>query len=170
MTMPYQELAGVNAIDPWTDEGGVACPGRVVHAQAFGRYRMLLAIAGWMGATLAGHAVAQTVDGKSLYAANCAACHQATGAGIPGAFPALKGNTFVQGAPSAVIATVLKGRSGMPTFAAALDDEKMAQVLTYIRQSWGNKGNEISPADVKSTRAQSGAEGSVKQEAPSNNN
>jgi cytochrome c6 len=111
---------------------------------------------------------AQTLDGKTVFAKNCAACHQASGAGIPGAFPALKGNVFVQGEAAAVIATVLKGRAGMPTFASSLDDDKMALVLSYIRQSWGNKAGAISPADVTSVRASSGAGEAVKQEQPTN--
>jgi cytochrome c6 len=111
---------------------------------------------------------AQAVDGKTLYTKNCAACHQAGGAGIPGAFPALKGSAFVQGAPDAVIATVLKGRAGMPTFASAFDDGQMALVLSYVRQSWGNKGAAISAADVQAVRAQSGAGAVVKQETPLN--
>ena len=117
---------------------------------------------------VAAQAGAQTLDGKTLYTKNCAACHQAAGAGIPGAFPALKANAFVQGAPDAVIATVLKGRAGMPTFASALDDGQMALVLSYVRQSWGNKGAPISAADVQAVRAQSGAGAVVKQETPLN--
>ncbi|MDQ2823310.1 MAG: cytochrome c [Pseudomonadota bacterium] len=96
---------------------------------------------------------AQGVDGKTLFAKNCAACHQATGLGIPGAFPALKGNVFAQGDPAIVIATVLKGRAGMPAFAASLDDEKMAAVLTYVRSAWGNQAAAIATADVATVRS-----------------
>lgn len=113
-------------------------------------------------------ASAQTVDGKTVFAKNCAACHQASGAGIPGAFPALKGNTFVQGDAGAVIATVLKGRAGMPTFATSLDDEKLALVLSYIRQSWGNHAAAVSAPEVKAVRAGSSAADVVKQEQPTN--
>lgn len=96
---------------------------------------------------------AQAVDGKTLFAKNCAACHQATGLGIPGAFPALKGNVFAQGDPAIVIATVLKGRAGMPAFAASLDDEKLASVLTYVRSAWGNKAAAIATAEVATVRS-----------------
>ena len=96
---------------------------------------------------------AQAVDGKALFAKNCAACHQATGLGIPGAFPALKGNVFAQGDPAIVIATVLKGRAGMPAFAASIDDEKMAAILTYVRSAWGNKAGAIATADVATVRS-----------------
>ena len=95
---------------------------------------------------------AQGVDGKTLFAKNCAACHQATGLGIPGAFPALKGNVFAQGDPAIVIATVLKGRAGMPAFAASIDDEKLAAILTYVRSAWGNKAGAIATADVVAIR------------------
>jgi cytochrome c6 len=117
---------------------------------------------------VAAQAGAQTVDGKAVFAKNCAACHQASGAGIPGAFPALKGNTFVQGDPGAVISTVLKGRAGMPTFATSIDDEKLAQVLSYIRQSWGNKADAVSAQEVQAVRSQSSAGEVIKQEQPTN--
>lgn len=104
-------------------------------------------------ALLASSAVqAQAVDGKSLFAKNCAACHQATGAGIPGAFPALKGNVFLQGDPAVVVATVLKGRAGMPAFAASLDDEKLASIITYARSSWGNKASAVTTTEVAAVR------------------
>ena len=102
-------------------------------------------------------AQAQAMDGKAVFAKNCAACHMATGAGIPGAFPALKGNKFVQGDTTPLITTVLKGRAGMPTFAASLDDEKLGLVLTYIRSSWGNKAGAIGTADVAAVRNDSKA-------------
>jgi cytochrome c6 len=116
----------------------------------------------------AAQAGAQTVDGKTVFAKNCAACHQASGAGIPGAFPALRGNPFVQGDAGTVIATVLKGRAGMPTFATSLDDEKLALVLSYIRQSWGNNAAAISEPDVKTVRDRSSAGEVIKQEQPTN--
>jgi mono/diheme cytochrome c family protein len=96
---------------------------------------------------------AQAQDGKTLFAKNCAACHQATGLGIPGAFPALKGNVFAQGDPAIVIATVLKGRAGMPAFAASLDDEKLSTIITYVRSAWGNKAAAVTAADVATIRS-----------------
>jgi mono/diheme cytochrome c family protein len=117
---------------------------------------------------VAAQAGAQTLDGKSLFAKNCAACHQASGAGIPGAFPALKGNSFVLGDSGAVISTVLKGRGGMPTFATSIDDEKLALVLSYIRQSWGNQAAPVSAQQVQSARSASGAGEAVRQEQPTN--
>lgn len=96
---------------------------------------------------------AQALDGKTLFAKNCAACHQATGLGIPGAFPALKGNVFAQGDPTIVIATILKGRAGMPAFGASLDDEKLATIITYVRGAWGNKAAAVTPAEVTTVRS-----------------
>ncbi|WP_075792429.1 c-type cytochrome [Massilia putida] len=99
------------------------------------------------------HAHADGMDGKSLFAKNCAACHQPSGKGIPGAFPALAGNAFVQGAPADVATVLLKGRGGMPDFSASLDDGEIAQVLSYVRSSWGNGAAPVTEQDVGSTRA-----------------
>ena len=104
-------------------------------------------------AACAGLSHADTMDGKSLFAKNCAACHQPTGKGIPGAFPALAGNAFVQGAPGDVATVLLKGRGGMPDFSGSLDDDEIAQVLTYVRSSWGNSAPPVSGQDVGGTRA-----------------
>ena len=98
-------------------------------------------------------AQAQPADGKSLFAKNCAACHQATGKGIPGAFPALAGSGFVQGAPAEVATVLLKGRGGMPDFSHSLDDGEIAQVLSYVRTSWGNGAAPVSEQDVGIQRA-----------------
>ena len=111
---------------------------------------------------------AQTLDGKAVFAANCAACHQATGAGIPGAFPALKGNHFVQGDADAVIATVLMGRGGMPTFAESIDDAQLAQVISYIRQAWGNQAEPVTPQAVQTVRHKVNAAEMVRPDAPAN--
>jgi mono/diheme cytochrome c family protein len=112
-----------------------------------------------MTVTVTGHA--QELDGKTLFAKNCSACHQVTGKGIEGAFPALKGNHFVQSDSAPVIATVLNGRGGMPTFATSLNDEKLAEILSYVRQAWGNQAGAVSSEEVKAVRAQSGAANSM---------
>lgn len=91
-------------------------------------------------------------DGKTLYAKNCAACHQANGRGIPGAFPALAGNDFLAGGPSEVATVLLKGRGGMPDFSASLDDAEMAEVLSYARSSWGNRSGAVSTQEVLAQR------------------
>jgi cytochrome c6 len=96
---------------------------------------------------------AQAMDGKTLFAKNCAACHQATGKGIPGAFPALAGNGFVQGAPNDVATVLLKGRGGMPDFSNSLDDGEIAQVLSYVRSSWGNSAAPLSAEEVATQRS-----------------
>ena len=99
------------------------------------------------------NAGAQAMDGKALFAKNCAACHQANGKGIPGAFPALAGNALVQGAPAEVTTVLLKGRGGMPDFSASLSDADIAQVLTYARASWGNKAGAVPDTEVATLRA-----------------
>jgi len=102
------------------------------------------------------YAQAQAMDGKALFTKNCAACHQATGKGIPGAFPALAGNGFVQGAPGEVATVLLKGRGGMPDFSNSLDDGEIAQVLSYVRSSWGNSAAPLSADDVAAQRTSLG--------------
>jgi cytochrome c6 len=98
-------------------------------------------------------AAAQAPDGKTLFAKNCAACHQASGKGIPGAFPALAANSFVLGAPADVATVLLKGRGGMPDFSGSLDDAEIAQVLSYVRTSWGNGAAPLSEAEVGAQRS-----------------
>jgi cytochrome c6 len=97
-------------------------------------------------------------DGKSLFLKNCAACHQATGKGIPGAFPALANSKFVQGQGSEVAGVLLKGRGGMPDFSESLSDREIATVLTFVRTSWGNKADGLSEAEVGALRGALGIE------------
>ena len=99
---------------------------------------------------------AQEMDGKALFMKNCAACHQATGKGIPGAFPALAGSKFVQGQGSEVATVLLKGRGGMPDFSDSLNDRDIATVLTFVRSNWGNKAGGLSEAEVVALRASLG--------------
>jgi len=92
--------------------------------------------------------------GEKVYTANCVACHQATGKGMPPAFPALDGSKVATGPKAAHIATVLKGRPGTAMASwAHLSDEEIAAVITYERNSWGNKtGDAIQPAEIAAAR------------------
>jgi mono/diheme cytochrome c family protein len=97
-------------------------------------------------------------DGKALFLKNCAACHQASGKGIPGAFPALANSKFVQGQGSEVASVLLKGRGGMPDFSGSLSDREIATVLTFVRASWGNQAGGLSEAEVGALRTTLGVE------------
>jgi cytochrome c oxidase subunit 2 len=98
--------------------------------------------------------------GEKVYAANCAVCHQPTGKGMPGAFPALDGSKIVNGPKADQINTVLNGRKSgafpaeMPAWKAVLSDTDIAAVITYTRNSWSNKAQEniVQPAEVLAAR------------------
>lgn len=93
--------------------------------------------------------------GEKVYAANCAACHQANGEGIPGGFPALKGGVLVTGPVAGHLDRVLNGKAGtaMAAFGAQLNDADLAAVITYERNSWGNNMNDVvQPSDIKVAR------------------
>ena len=94
--------------------------------------------------------------GEKVYAANCVACHQANGMGVPNAFPALAGSKMVNGPKGEHIAMVLNGKPGtaMQPFGKQLSDVEIAAVITYTRNAWTNKPGEnlVQPADVKSAR------------------
>jgi mono/diheme cytochrome c family protein len=101
--------------------------------------------------------------GEKVYKEVCQACHQPTGLGQAGQFPALAGSEWVDGSEyneKRLVAIVLKGMKGpvtvkgsafngaMPPQENALKPNKLAAVLTYVRQAWGNKGGEITEAQV----------------------
>ncbi|GGX37495.1 hypothetical protein GCM10010946_14260 [Undibacterium squillarum] len=92
--------------------------------------------------------------GEKVYAANCVACHQATGKGIPGAFPALEGSAVVTGPKAAQIGILLNGKNAMPAWKSTLSDTEIAAVITYTRNSWSNKAAEnlVQPAEVLAAR------------------
>jgi cytochrome c oxidase subunit II len=95
-----------------------------------------------------------TAKGQTIFAANCAACHQANGKGVPGAFPALDGSKVVGGPADAQIALVLNGKAGtaMPSW-KQLSDTEVAAVITYTRNAWGNHtGEAIQPAQIVAAR------------------
>lgn len=83
--------------------------------------------------------------GEKVYNANCAACHQANGAGITGAFPALAGSQVVLGPQAAQIDILLNGKgAGMPAW-KQLSDVEIASVITYTRNAWANAGTGTDP-------------------------
>jgi cytochrome c oxidase subunit 2 len=93
--------------------------------------------------------------GEKTYNTSCAACHQANGEGIPGAFPPLKGGPIATGAKDAHINMVMNGKSGtaMAGFAAQLNDIDLAAVITYERNAWGNNvGDLVQPSEIKASR------------------
>jgi mono/diheme cytochrome c family protein len=102
--------------------------------------------------------------GAAIYLANCDVCHGANGQGYANAFPALAGNPVVAGAtPTSLINIVLDGSRrpvtegapsalAMPTLAWKLNDQQVADVLSFIRSSWGNNAPAVTPDQVASLR------------------
>ena len=100
------------------------------------------------------------VAGKAIYKDSCAACHKDDGTGQPQLFPRLAGSAVVQSDdPATLLRVVMAGTQGaytkgapttpaMPSFAWRLNDQQVADVLTYVRNAWGNAA-----APVDSTRA-----------------
>lgn len=102
--------------------------------------------------------------GQALYVDNCEACHARAGTGVPQMFPALKASALVQSAsPASLIRVILEGsRSAatdqaptapaMPALGWKLNDDQVASIVTYIRNSWGNAAGPVSAGDVKDAR------------------
>lgn len=116
---------------------------------------------------LAGSSFAQTADpaatkypnGAKIYAAKCVVCHQATGLGLPGAFPPLKNSDYLFADKKRAVAQVLNGSNKEITVNGAkynvpmppqVDNHQDAvDVINYVLNAWGNKGGSITLADVK---------------------
>ena len=92
--------------------------------------------------------------GEEVYAKNCVACHQASGKGTPPAFPPLVGAKLVSGPKEGHIDIVLNGKPGtaMAPFGKQLSDTDIAAVISYERNTWGNKFGIVQPAEVKARR------------------
>lgn len=102
--------------------------------------------------------------GAQVYSANCSSCHGESGAGVPGAFPALAADPIVTGKDAdAHIKIVLKGLSGkvingkkfgaqMPAFGSQLSDAQIAAVIDHERTSWGNNAPIVTPGQVAKDR------------------
>ncbi|MFS2213051.1 cytochrome c oxidase subunit II [Telluria sp. Tellsp104] len=97
--------------------------------------------------------------GEKVYAANCVACHQANGQGVPSAFAPLVGSPVVLGHKAEQIAVLLNGKhsgkypSAMPAW-KQLSDSEIASVITYTRNNWTNKADEniVQPSEVLAAR------------------
>ena len=107
---------------------------------------------------------AQAQDGQAVYQQNCAACHQADGKGLTGAFPPLADSDWIkERTPTEVATSVLSGIQGemvvngvtynniMPA-QSHLSDAEIAAAVTYVLSSWGNDGGQITADEVKATR------------------
>jgi len=97
------------------------------------------------------------VQGAKVYSTNCAACHGVTGAGVPGAFPAMTGSPMVTEADkiAAHIDIIINGKAGtaMQAFGKQLSNSDIAAVVTYERNAFGNNtGDIVQPAAIKSAR------------------
>jgi mono/diheme cytochrome c family protein len=102
--------------------------------------------------------------GAQIYADECSGCHTADGRGAAGLFPSLNGAAVVQQAdPASLLHVVLRGAlsvgtdkaptaAAMPAFGWILNDDQVAAVVTYIRNSWGNSAPPVSASDVGKTR------------------
>lgn len=102
--------------------------------------------------------------GGRVYAQYCASCHQVDGGGVPGLNPPLERTSWVTGSKTRLIRIVLKGMNTHEEIDGEtynntmaphnhLTDQQIADVLTYIRNSFGNKATAITPGDVKYVRA-----------------
>ncbi|ARQ00194.1 alcohol dehydrogenase [Pseudorhodoplanes sinuspersici] len=112
---------------------------------------------------------ARMIAGGAIYKDNCEGCHTSAGAGIPRLFPRLRGNTVVQSDDiSTITRVVLLGSRGaataaaptgpaMPSFGWRLNDDNVAAVLTYIRNSWGNAAPPVASSDVGTYRKSANA-------------
>jgi mono/diheme cytochrome c family protein len=104
------------------------------------------------------------IRGKAVYGTFCLACHQADGSGVPNMNPPIIKTSWVLGSKTVLIQQVLKGSANkveidgetfhntMPA-QAQLTDQQIADVLTFVRNSFGNKASIITPAEVKAVRA-----------------
>lgn len=116
------------------------------------------------GATVAAGGDAAGGPGAGIFSQRCATCHQGKGQGLPGVYPPLAGSEIAQGEPSRPVRIILNGFAGkisrggkeyngvMTPHRDLLSDDEISQVLTFVRSSWGNKGDAVDAAFVKEVR------------------
>jgi mono/diheme cytochrome c family protein len=111
---------------------------------------------------------ARKKNAAMVYEVNCSACHGGQGEGINGMVPAFAGNSAMLHNPTNMITAMLNGAraaytadrptaAGMPAFDWKMDDQQMADILNYIRNSWGNQADEVTATEVAALRKQTGA-------------
>lgn len=106
-------------------------------------------------ATSAEQIKAAMLRGEKIYLSLCSVCHQPTGVGLPPTFPALKGSAIAKGPVAEHLNRVLNGKAGtaMQAFKEQLNDQDLADVITYERNAWDNNtGTLVTPDDVKAAR------------------
>lgn len=102
-------------------------------------------------------------NGKKVYTKYCLTCHQADGSGVPNMTPPLIQTSFVSGDKEKLINIVLNGlknvdiddqtyNNAMPALGSVLKDQEIADVLSYVRNSFGNKASAVTLAEVKAAR------------------
>lgn len=139
-----------------------------VYREDFGAWRitpeMAAVLEGGPEATGASSARDPVESGRTVYAQVCAACHQADGGGLAGAFPPLAGSDWVSGDERRLALLTLHGLMGpitvngeawnsvMPAQGETLDDRQIADVLTFIRASWGNGSPPVEESTVAGLR------------------
>ena len=108
-------------------------------------------------------------SGEKIFAARCASCHQANGLGITGQYPPLAGSNWVTSNPALLTNIILKGLKGeivvkgetygtsaaVNMAAVPINDREIANVVTYVRQAWGNDAEEILENEVANIRTDS---------------
>jgi len=123
----------------------------------------LLALVSWPGKPSAPPSQKLTAEqqarfnaGREIYANVCAACHQPTGRGAGTLATDLDGSVFVNGSPDAFARILLNGKEGsiglMPPAGAAMSDDEVAAIITYVRGAWSNRATPVEPAAVKEWR------------------
>ena len=108
-------------------------------------------------------------SGKKIFALRCASCHQANGLGIPNQYPPLADSEWVSANPALITKIILKGLKGEITVkgekygtssavnmaAVPIDDREIANVVTYVRQAWGNDSSELTEVEVSRIKSES---------------
>jgi mono/diheme cytochrome c family protein len=105
---------------------------------------------------------ASVTRGKEIYQAQCLTCHQESGEGLEDVYPPLAKSDYLMADKKRSIVQIIKGATGamkvngkeynMEMTAFDLSDQEVSDVLNYVRNSWSNKGNAVTPEEVKAAR------------------
>ncbi len=131
----------------------------------YGNAPSAIKVAGPGGAAAPTAELSQAERGKKIFLANCATCHQPTGLGVAGQYPPLAGSEYVLGGTRRLGMILLKGLEGPVTVKGAqygsavmqpwektLTDAKISDVLTYVRQEWGNTAGPVPAEGISALR------------------